>query len=216
MLRSFLDDIEPIDWKDFERAACLTKDIVRKLAGDKELLRDLVYQVESDPRLLSMSERIQPLDKIVIYDALERGFRIRLHLWANESYDRPHNHRFSFTSIILRGHYTHTWYRANQEVSDSFDTTLVEPLYITDEAEGSCYTLHHTAIHTAFPAPDTISLILRGPAEKKRSIITERGTGKVWWRAGTQDETAERRRQVQLSLDDYKSLCIRLTNLSVI
>lgn len=213
---SYLDAVPPIDWSDFEQASRTSKKLVRRLAGDQDLLRALIYEVEKNGRLQEMAEHHQLLDRIVIYDALDRGFRIRIHVSTDEHHDRPHDHRFSFTSLILRGSYRHIWHSPEQEIDDDMNVSKIRPLFVTREAQGACYTLHHSVIHTTFTTPDTVSIFLRGPAEKQRSIITERKSGKVWWRYGEQDETSERRTTVRMTMDDYRRVRGRLEALGII
>lgn len=105
-----------VDWNDFEAAGEATRDVVQRLADDKESLRKLVYDVEHKPELLAMCERHQLLDYIVLYDALDRGIRLRLHISTDDHFDRPHDHRFSFSSRILTGGYTHTWYHMDGDL----------------------------------------------------------------------------------------------------
>jgi hypothetical protein len=215
-METFLDHLPPIDWRDFERASETSKRVLHKLAGDGDLLRALVHRVEEAPRLLEMAEHHQLLDRMVIYDALDRGFRIRLHLTTDEHHDRPHDHRFSFSTLILRGGYRHIWHAPGQEVGEGMDVARLRPLFVTTEAQGACYTLHHSALHTTFTTPDTVSLFIRGPAEKQRSVITDKRSGKLWWRYGESDETAERRSEVQMSAEGYRKMRARLEVLGVL
>jgi len=215
-MNKLLDSLGPIDWDDFERAAATTKEVVRELAADKAGLREMIYSIEDDPYRLSKCERHYLLDKFVLYDALDRGFRVRLHMSTNNHLDRPHDHRFSFTTLILTGTYQHIWHHVHKNVDDTLELSDVEPVFITNEEVGSCYTLHHTAVHTTFTTPNSVSLVIRGPAEKERSIITERHTGKIWWRYGEQAESAERRRDKVMSMEDYKALRANVEALGVI
>ncbi|MFD5106297.1 hypothetical protein [Streptomyces cinereoruber] len=225
-----------VDWSDFERAGEITRDVVHRLADDKESLRKLVYDVENRPELLAMCERHQLLDYIVLYDALDRGVRLRLHISTEDHFDRPHDHRFSFSSRIVAGGYTHTWYhfdgdlyaegpdpearrylsRHNPDPRAEGVQERLTPHIVRREEPGSCYTLHHSALHTTFTTPDTVSLFLRGPVEKDRSVIMDKAEGTLWWRFGRQDEPEERRRQKAMGLDAYREIRERLEKLGVI
>lgn len=215
-MTKILDDLASINWNRFEEASAITKAVVRALAADKQALRNLIFSIENNPHLLAKCERHYLLDKFVLYDALDRGFRVRLHISTENHLDRPHDHRFSFTTLILTGKYQHIWHHLRQARDDSVETANIEPVFITTEESGACYTLHHTVIHTTYTTPGTVSLVIRGPAEKGRSIITERDTGKVWWRYGEQDETAERRSEKQMSFQDYIMLRDKVESLGVI
>lgn len=231
----YLDQLT-VDWSDFEKAGEQTREVLAELAADKPALRALVYGVEDDQELLASCERHQLLDYLVVYGALERGFRLRVHVSTDDHFDRPHDHRFSFSSLILRGGYTHTWHhcdtdlypteddeearrydsRHNPDPRGRFDVGTVTPYLTRMERSGSCYSLHHTAIHTTFTTPDTVSLFLRGPAEKNRSVIMDKQTNTLWWRFGRDDETAERRADKPMGLDYYRHIRTRLEALEVI
>lgn len=224
-----------VDWNDFENAGAATREVVHRLAEDQDSLRKLVYNVEHQPDLLDMCERHQLLDYIVLYDALDRGIRLRLHISTDDHFDRPHDHRFSFSSRILAGGYTHTWYHFDGELYEAGDDEAKQYLsrhtpdprhsgllnrltpHLTRwETTGNCYTLHHSALHTTFTTPDTVSLFLRGPAEKDRSVIMDVDTGRVWWRYGRQDEPAERRQEKAMGADAYREIRDRLERLNII
>lgn len=212
----FLDDEAPIDWNDFEVAGVRAAGILHRLAGDRPLLASLIDDVPKSARLFAMCEHHQLLDRIVLYDGLDRGFRIRVHISTNDSLDRPHDHRFSFASLILRGVYRHVRHVVDEEITGDIEPSRLRQVFVSHERPGKSYTLHHSAIHTTRTTPDTVSLFLRGPAEKPRSFICDRATGRVWWRVGAEDETHERRTKVQHAPDGFNALRRRLKALTVI
>lgn len=205
-----------VDWTDLDKATAVTDDLLHELAADKDTLRMLVDRAAEDDDLLAQCECHRLLDKIVLYDGLDRGFRIRLHVSTSDHLDRPHDHRFSFSSLILAGSYKQVRHRIVGEVPDAIDAGIqedhqavpvdarVEPEFATAEQVGSFYSIHHSVIHTTIMADDTVSLFIRGPAEKERSLITDRDTGKLWWRYGSQDESPERRRQKVMDLSKFE------------
>ena len=132
---NFLDDLPAIDWQEFDAVASTTKSIVRRLAADRSLLAALVDNVPNRPDLLRQCEHHRLLDRLVIYDGLDRGFKIRLHLSTDDHLDRPHDHRFSFTTLILRGQYDHIWYEP-KEVAEGVPGPL-RPLFATTERLGA-------------------------------------------------------------------------------
>ena len=217
-----------LDWTDLDKVSATTDALLHELAGDKETLRTLVDRIADEPDLLAACERHRLLDKLVIYDGIDRGFRIRLHLATNDHLDRPHDHRFSFSSLILRGGYRHVRHRSSGKLDADLPLDIeedhqavptgfkVEPYFSTEEKEGSFYTIHHSVIHTTVMEDDTVSLFIRGPAEKDRSLITDRATGDLWWRRGAQDETPERRKRKMMSHSDYDVLRQKLVGLDVI
>ncbi|MBT0770054.1 hypothetical protein KIH74_14035 [Kineosporia sp. J2-2] len=217
-----------LDWADLPGTHQVTRELLKELAADRDTLRLLVDRAREDAALRAMCERHRLLDKIVIYDGGERGFRLRLHISTREHRDRPHDHRFSFTSRIITGRYRHTRHELVGEldenlpwhVQDDVDARLSEakavPRFVTHQSAGSTYSLHHTEIHTTFTTPDTVSLFLRGPAEKERSLITERETGRLWWRYGADRERPDRRERKVMRQDDFEDLVGRLNRLEVL
>ncbi|MFF2773862.1 hypothetical protein ACFVU3_03060 [Streptomyces sp. NPDC058052] len=216
-----------VDWSDLQKARAQTKEILLALSEDKDALRELLERSREEEDLFDKCEHHRLLDKLVIYDALDRGFRIRVHVSTEDHRDRPHDHRFSFTSLIMRGGYRHVRHQLvgrpediPDDVQDDFDARdsdlRVEPRFVTNEMRGNCYTLHHSEIHTTYTTPDTVSLFLRGPAEKERSLITERETGKVWWRFGEDKEKAERRTSKRISKAYFDELTQRLQGMEVL
>jgi hypothetical protein len=205
-----------IDWADLDKATAVTDQLLHELAGDKDTLRMLVDRAAEDDDLLAQCECHRLLDKLVLYDGLDRGFRIRLHISTSDHLDRPHDHRFSFSSLILAGSYKQVRHRIVGEVPDEVDAGIqedhqavpidarVEPEFATTEQVGSFYSIHHSVIHTTIMDDDTVSLFIRGPAEKERSLITDRDTGKLWWRVGAQGESPERRAQKVMSLSQFE------------
>ncbi|MFL6161966.1 MAG: hypothetical protein ACJ74U_07035 [Jatrophihabitantaceae bacterium] len=217
-----------IDWGDLDKAREQSRELLLALAADKAALGELVARARETDDLFDKCEHHRLLDKLVVYDALERGMRIRVHLSTSDHKDRPHDHRFSFTTLILRGRYRHVRHQllagTGEQVSnlsqDDFDAEdaglHVEPRFVTTESTGSCYTLHHSEIHTTFTTPLTVSLFLRGPAEKERSIITDRQTGKAWWRYGEEQEKEPRRGAKRIGHDYFDELATKLRYLEVI
>lgn len=231
-----LNDVPTIDWNNFEQASELTKKVVKDLAADKVTLRKLVYAIEDNPDLLRQCERHQLLDRLVIYDGGDRNFKIRLNFTTNDHFDRPHDHRFSFTSLILRGCYRHIWYKYDDEIYDhtlddqakqwldryhpddvsSINIPEMKPMFITEELQNACYTMHHNVIHATITTPDSLSLFLKGSGEKSRSIIADRATNKLWWRYGEADETDERRNQKLMPIEVYRELRGKLETWGII
>lgn len=229
-------DATTIDWSNIEEAGRQSRALVRKLAADKAALGRLVRSVEHDESLFSKCETHQLLDYIVIYDALDRGIRLRLHMSTSDHLDRPHDHRFSFSSFIMRGSYRHAWHvmkravyvegrddrvklwqnRLNPDPESDIQMEDVHTVFTRHERAGNCYTLSHNAIHTTVTTPDTVSLFLRGPNEKRRSLIIDRETRTFWWRFGSSDESPERRQEKEMSMDRFRDFRRALERMSVI
>lgn len=216
-MKTFLNDVPPIDWEDLEQAHEITSSILRQLAADKATLRRLLLAVEHTPDLMTKCELHSLDDKIVIYDGMtDQNFRIRFRLSNIYQDERPHTHRFSFTTLILRGTYWQTWYSTRRELDEQIDVSEIIPVCSREEPAGSSFTIHHDAIHSTITPPDTVSLILRGPAAKRRAIITHKESGHVWWRYGEADESKERRQEVKMPLARYHEWCRKLEERDII
>lgn len=217
-----------LDWSDLPATHQVTRELLKELSEDRDTLRTLVDRVRDEPALQNMCERHRLLDKMVIFDGGERGFRLRLHISTKEHRDRPHDHRFSFTSRILTGRYLHTRHELVGDidgsipwhVQDDVDARLSDvkavPRFVTQQTAGNSYSLHHTEVHTTFTTPGTVSLFLRGPAEKERSLITERDTGALWWRYGAEKERPDRRERKVMRPEEFEDLTLRLQKLEVL
>lgn len=222
-----------IDWSDFEAAGHQTRQITRRIGTDKAALRALVDHAAKTPELLAQCERHQLLHYLVVTDGTDRGFRLRIHLSTQDSLDRPHDHRFSFSSYIARGKYTHVIHRADQHIYNPADDertkqwmnrhnpdpvtdirfSNVKPILVRDTTAGNCYSMHHSVIHSTITTPGTVSIFLRGPAEKDRSVIMDKATQTFWWRFSKTEESAERRQEktmTQAHIDEFRATLERL------
>jgi hypothetical protein len=227
-----LDKLRPIDWSNFNEASRVTRSLLQELVEDKETLRILVAQIEHDPHLLGQCERHELLERLDIYDARDRGFQLRFNFTTPIHSVRPHDHRYSFSTYILRGSYQHIWFDPGQEIYDrsaediairhldktnpdenaQIDFPAMKPLFITTERSGAQYTIHHSCVHATVTTPDSLSLIVKGPGEKNRSLIADRATAKVWWRFGREQEAQERVQRKRMPVDYYKTLRRKLAD----
>lgn len=215
---ALLDEQEPFDWGNLRASGDRADALLARIAGDPHLLRALLTRAAEDDALLSMCERHRPFDKIVLYDGGDRNFRIRLHIWRTTEFERAHQHRFSFTSRLLQGHYRHVLYDCprparsddarhhmdpeHPDPSSGFDLARIRPTLEYEMKAGDTYTLHHDAVHATLVHADTVSLILRGPAEKDVAFVANLDEGGVYWRFGRRDEDQTRIRAKQLTRDE--------------
>ncbi|MGW3952977.1 hypothetical protein ACWEKM_19110 [Streptomyces sp. NPDC004752] len=125
------------NWDDTPAVEATTSKVLATLAGDRYLLRRLVHQVPQDEHLSRLSEHYDILDKVVLYDD-PAGWRLRLHVFLPGYYDRPHNHRWTYSSRILRGSYQHTLYG----LDDVLDVATLQPYMVRSEEASDSYTLH--------------------------------------------------------------------------
>ncbi|MFF9393450.1 hypothetical protein [Streptomyces griseoluteus] len=196
---ALMSSLPTVRWDELERAAEITDAIARRLGDDGALLRTLVARAIRTPELRQKFECHALDDKIVIWDDQEKGLRIRLRLANTEQYERVHNHRYSFTAYILHGAYQHTLYATDQPLDETADVSRFWPYFVREEPTGRVITLDHEQLHTTITEPETISLMIQSPAQKRRAFMIRRDNGDVWYRYGNADESAERRSEVLMS-----------------
>ncbi|MGH3533805.1 MAG: hypothetical protein ACRDQG_03705, partial [Pseudonocardiaceae bacterium] len=170
-----------IDWDDTTSILRGCTPLFDALTGDPALLATLVAGVATDPHLAEMCEGYDFMHKLVLYDATGLPVRLRLHVYQAGFFDRPHNHRWSFASHILRGGYVHRIFGRDDQFGQDTDPNSLLPIHERLEQAGSTYALHHTSVHTVHAEADTISLLVRGPSAKQRFLILDATTDSFFW-----------------------------------
>ncbi len=202
-----------IDWDDTTSILRGCTPLFDALTSDSTLLATLVAGVADDPHLTDMCEGYDLMHKIVLYDAAEIGVRLRLHLYQAGFFDRPHNHRWSFASHILRGGYAHRIFGRDNQFSEHTDPDSLLPIHERLERPGSTYALHHTSVHTVQAEADTISLLIRGPSAKQRFLILDAAVGGFFWVHGAAEESPEQRASKRLTPDQFTHTITRAQHL---
>lgn len=215
-MEPILDTLEEIDWSNLEAVASASESILRTLATQRGTLQSLVLSLTGDAALLSMCEHYDLLDKLVLYRGRRVDFRLRLHLFLPGYFDRPHNHRWSYSSHILHGSYQHFLYGQDDQLTDEVEVSELRPIMIHQQRAGSSYTLHHSMIHSVIAEPHTASLIIRGPSQKDRFLVMDRHTNAAWWQYGMTAEQPEEREKKVMREDRLGEVLKRLTDLSLI
>lgn len=182
------------DWNNLQQVSDRSQSVFQDLLYSGGL-QEALDNLRSDEHLRSMCERYDFLDKLVLYDDPSTSVRVRLHLFRSGYYDRPHNHRWSFASRILRGEYVHRIYGREDVLLGQHDSQPLDPIMERIEREGDEYVLHHNSVHSVQATEDTISLVLRGPASKERFLIRDLGAGSSFWVQGAANETPQVRAQ---------------------
>ncbi|WP_216678348.1 hypothetical protein [Streptomyces sp. MNP-20] len=190
MIADLIKPLHELDWTDTPSVELATAPILARLDEDRELLTRLLDQVPTSPDLVALAEHYDILDKVVLHDD-PAGWRLRLHVFLPGYFDRPHNHRWTSSSRILTGSYQHTLYSLDGDLSEDLDVAALRPCMERTEKAGDGYTLHHAMIHAAVAEPYTVTLIIRGPAQKDRFLVADRTTGKAWWQYGAARESAD-------------------------
>jgi hypothetical protein len=205
--------LEKIDWESTTSILAGCRPVFDALTGDLGLLSRLLDNLGGDEYLKAMCERYDFLDKLVLHDIAPAGVRIRLHLYRPGYFDRPHNHRWSFASHILRGRYLHRIFGRDHEFTEDTDPEALLAIHERVEEAGATYALHHTSVHTVQAEAGTISLLLRGPAAKERFLILDRRAGDSFWVYGTARESPEQRSSKRMTEADLVHAISRVRSL---
>mgnify|MGYP001325868884 CR=1 FL=1 len=189
-----LDEIEAeisaIDWKDIELAYTNASRALRKIGSDPHTLSELLMHASKDAELNELSEHYDILDKIVLGDFKGTGMRLRLHVFANGYFDRPHNHRWPYASTILSGSYLHRIFAASVEKLEQGVEVSALPVCQAQQLKaGDSYALGTDVVHSITAAPGTISMILRGPSQSDRFLVMDRVSNMSWWQYGRANES---------------------------
>ncbi|MFF5858528.1 hypothetical protein ACFY8B_23350 [Streptomyces sp. NPDC012751] len=203
-----------VDWTDLDKAHQNNAVFLAALSADTDALRRLVDGVRTDPRLWDMCEHNRLFDKLVLHDAPERNFRIRLHVWSDMEVAAPHDHRWSFTTRLLVGSYEHVLYHVSEETDD--DAPAFEPRFRTTERSGDSYTIHHDVVHATTTQAHTVSLLVRGPAEKSVSRRMDPATGRLWFGWGRKDQTEADIARRRMTAERFEVVRARLADTGVI
>jgi hypothetical protein len=164
----------------------------------------------------------------MLYDALrEKQFRLRLHIWHDNDFDLPHQHRYRFVTKILKGGYRQIIYTASPEVLTSEVTSpdarpylrrlgkeppriearersLVQKEFECFHREGDVYLLNPDILHSSRNTNGNISLFIRGPAIRESALELELNTGAVYRRYAKEMETSEHRDDITMSREKFR------------
>lgn len=160
--------------------------ILHEFLNNKDSVLRMLQSVREDERLFDLCEQLPWCDKVVLHDSAD--YRLRLHLFLPGYEDRPHSHRWSFSSVILSGNYTHFIYGVDTELVHLKYFRELRPLLIRDEKAGSTYSMHHSLVHSFKAEPYTLSIILRGPSVKEKSLIIDTKDNTINWKYGSNQE----------------------------
>ena len=210
-MESLFDPLCHINWNSLEEVSAATETVLKDVSANKSLFKQMIQDIAHDPVLLERSEHYDILDKLVLYSDDARGFRLRLHVFLPGYFDRPHNHRWTYSSLILRGRYTHFIYGQDHGIDQDINIRELRPVMLREEMEGNFYSLHHSMIHSVVAEPYTLSLVIRGPAVKNRFLVMDKTTNQAWWQYGAIDELTVERDQKKISRE-YLSIRVAALN----
>lgn len=159
-----------IDWDDARASQRASRTLLHALAGDRDLLTELVWGIPDDPWRSRRSEFHPLMNKLCLLEDQEAGYQLRLHDFRVNDLDIvPHDHKYPFTAYVITGGYTHVWSRRTNGRDDGdFTSEDITPGVVSLEGPGACYTLQYSLIHQTVVQPGTVSLFLRGPKRMDR------------------------------------------------
>jgi len=198
-VEGIVTSLRSIDWDDIDAVEHAARKALTCLREDPALISAALRSLPERPELLALCEHYDILDKIVLHSD-DSGVRIRLHVFLPGYFDRPHNHRWSYASLVLRGEYRHYLF-GNADLDKGVDPGSLKTLQVQQEQVGSIYALHHTMIHAVVAEPYTVSVVVRGPSVKDRFLVMDRKTRESWWQYGAQHESTESAAQKRMSLE---------------
>ena len=204
MMETIIEPLRSLDWEDTDAVGAATVKALAMLTSQPRTLRGILLDLPERPDLLGLCEHYDILDKIVLHDD-PSGVRVRLHVFLPGYFDRPHNHRWSYASAILRGQYRHYLF-GDADLDETVDPASLKALMVRDEQPGSTYALHHTMVHAVVAEPYTVSLVIRGPAVKDRFLVMDRKTGQSWWQYGASQEPAYDAEQKRMTIERLTEL----------
>lgn len=232
-----LDRLPAFDWIDLPRQAARNEEVLHELASDGDALRSLLEAVRSDPVRRAMCEKDEFRFKFVLYEADDRGFRLRLHAWRTGFADCVHAHRFSYTARLLSGGYQHSLWSIGEQtlypegleefqetmlpldhpfVVQHLDLRKIVPVLITPIRAGQTYTQDTSVLSSTVTEPDTVSIFLRGPAVRKHSLQWHTDLDRIVWRGGRSSVPAWRQEEVAMTDDDFDLVLAKLSELSIL
>jgi len=217
-MENIIKYLEKSDWENLEEIDFRSRKILKKLFNNRKIINLFLENVLNDKNLISLAEHYDFFDKIVLHVDKKDRFRIRLHIFSGDKSTkyRPHCHRWVYSSIILRGGYKHFIYGTEDQINENTNIRNLKPIMIQEERIGSFYTLNHNVFHSIEAEPNTVTIIIRGPAVKDRFLIMDKLTGKKWWEYGRESETIEEIKRKQVSIKHIKTLIDKLYKLKVL
>ncbi|MET7606263.1 hypothetical protein ABZS96_27870 [Streptomyces avermitilis] len=205
---NWLEELPALDDSDLRVAHRRSRDILLRLGADRRLLTQLVGEIEHDPQRMTESEVHPLINRLVIYQDDARGFQIRLHMSPGARELVPHDHKYTFTTLVLAGAYIHVWRWRTDTGEGEFASGDLQPGLITVERPGSCYTLGHPLVHQTVMLPGTVTLFMRGPRAKPRShaALDMLPAADEWPEASQAGKPKHARGQRPVTVEEYRTM----------
>jgi len=210
----FLDKFDNINWNDYEQSCVASQDFLLQIAGDKTFLSDLLNEASQDSNLRGKCEKYDLMTKLVLYEGANET-RLRLHVFHDDYFDRPHNHRWAYTSNIIHGSYIHRLFISEKAALNSSIEDLTLTKYELRKVNQP-YSLNNNIFHSITSNGVTVTMIVRGPAKSDTFRVMDRVSGEVWNQQGAENESEEERRIKQLTNKDLEKVKELLQDLELI
>jgi hypothetical protein len=194
VLDGILRSATSIEWTDAGQAHPAISEMFDRILAEDELLATVVDRTIASRGSAGECESFPALDKLVLWQSADRSVRLRLHVFFPGYHDRPHNHRWSFASRILRGRYVHALYGLEDGVWAAAERGIMPTArYVSEERAGYGYFLDSSLVHSLHADTVTVTLLLRGPAVKDDYFSLEGAANSVRHGVGANQESAEDR-----------------------
>lgn len=187
-----LKQLEGLNWEDMKLVASITSDLLHDLGTDPLRLASAVEYVMQEEKLLCRCETNEHFHRIILHDDPRNRYRIILLSMHPNDRDIIHNHRATFSTLVLTGGYSHGIYSSTGLNEARSGMMLPMQVMQRNEEPGSIYSLHYQTLHSTRPTPNHMSIIIRGPsALEKRIIIDPVNESPVWLDGGSDNPNTE-------------------------
>ncbi|MEM8557864.1 MAG: hypothetical protein AAGG50_08565 [Bacteroidota bacterium] len=188
-----LDDLERLDWDDLAEVQRVTRPILERLASDRAALTDLVEVSQKNGDDHSAWELTDHFARLILARSKRSGARLILLSMNQNDRNIVHNHRASFTTMILNSGYGHYIYGYNiRHEGQKIETKDLQPISFRNELAGSIYSIHHSSLHSTRPLPNHLSLIVRGPSVLDSRVVIDPNLAHPEWVNGGSDSAQPR------------------------
>jgi hypothetical protein len=167
---TFEERMSSLRWGNLTDLTSELASLLVEMSEAKRWLAERIDCVIDTPDLLQRCEQLNIHEKLVLYADTEADVQLRLHRYRTGVVDWPHNHRYRFGTVLLRGVYTHTIFGDCDNPPRDGTALLAEPAFIGVLHKGQGYVLSDSMIHLVGAAESAISLVVRGPRLRPNSI----------------------------------------------
>jgi len=168
--KSWLQEGDPVDWKDFEQASASGKEILERLAGDRSLLRFLIFTAHERVDLAEVGTWAGDGGEIELLADESKGLFVYLHVGLTDHDGKTLRQGRSYVQKVLTGAYRHVWYGEDGHV-----------FYVADEQPPGLYGMRGSLTHSLSWRGGSTALVLR----EERAAFGEANGGGL-----TEDEYA--------------------------